>query len=157
MNIERELLSNIAAVASPEVSEDFIGGVMDAVDAAYERAKELREMFRAAAVEHIEATGRPLVIAGRTWVAVYPHETKNVPDMKRRTLHELLAACNGDVDAVADCLCADPYKPGHVKTILPGDVFGECFKTERKVRLQEKTPRKQLVQAWERQTERVTR
>jgi hypothetical protein len=147
--VSDDLLARIAAVSDPGTSTDAIGDVMNVVESAYERAKELREMFRAAAVEHIEATGQPLRIGDRVWEAKYPAETKNVPEQKRETLRQLVEACNGDLDAVADCVCADPYKPGHARTLLHPDVYRQCFVTTTKARLVEGKPRKVLVQAWE--------
>ena len=136
---------DLAAVADPAATPERIADVMNRADALYEWAKAVRESVRAAVVEHLEATGRPLVIGNTEHRAMHVRETKNRPEQKRRTLHALFDACGGDVDAVADCLYSDPYKAGEAAGRLPPEVFRACFETVERVRLVSGKPRKQLV------------
>lgn len=132
---------------------DVHSGEPEAIISAYMAAKarvardrEFLAVIEDSILEHIEAHGgKPVVVGTMELRATFPKETKCRKGAAGRTLAALLEAAAGDVQAVADCLYADPFKVSSARAILPGDTFADCFETVTRPKLVEGVARKQLV------------
>jgi hypothetical protein len=146
-NDDGNLLAQIAAIADPAASPDAIAEVRMKV--RLDHWKQLAASVDEAMVEHIEATGRDLVIGNTRYWASHPTATSNRPERKRETLRALLDSCGGDLDALCDCLYSDPLKTSEAKARLSAEEFAALFVVEMKTKLSSGPVRKQLMQAWE--------
>ena len=134
----------LAAVHSGE-PEAIVGAYM-AAKARVARDREFMTCVEDAILEHIGAHGGAAIVVGTLELrATFPKETKGRKGAAGRTLAALLEATAGDVQAVADCLYADPFKVSSAKAILPGDTFADCFETIVRPKLVEGVAKKQLV------------
>ena len=131
----------IARIAAPEASLEQIAHAIDVVAAAKARVAEADRLLKSALLEHIEATGRPIVIGDIKYYA--GTEKKTVCRDAKQTLEVMLA--NQDLQTVADCLSANAWKPGAARLALPPEAWDECFTVEERPVLKEGKPTKKLL------------
>jgi hypothetical protein len=70
-------------------------------------------------------------------------EKKTKCNSNRQTLEAVLESVGGDMDAMAECLASDAFKPGACRTIL-GDSFEQHFTTTTKDDLKTGKPVRKL-------------
>ena len=134
----------LAAVHSGE--PEAIAGAYMAAKAQVARAREFMACIEEAIMAHIEANGgAAIVVHTMALMAKFPSETKCRKGAAGRTLSALFDATGGDVQGVADCLYADPFKVSACRALLPGDTFADCFEVVTRPKLVEGVAKKQLV------------
>ncbi len=117
---------------------------LDMLDAVAARVKELRDQWKAAALERCQSRG-DMLLGHRRFYAGKATETwcDDVP----ATVLAIYDAAAGDFDVMAGCLSANALKSGATRKVLSADVFARLFRTEDKVRLKDGEPtKKQLME-----------
>jgi hypothetical protein len=135
--------ANAAALTSDVAAQDILMW-LDRSAWLLERVRTFRRFVEQAAIAWIDANGDLQLGPLRFTVGV--QSITRCLDV-RATIHALLSACGGDVDAVAQYLAANPYKYGSCRSIRSPEVYRRLFLTERRPKLINGTPQKQLIRS----------
>lgn len=109
-----------------DMSEDDVLAISEAIDAAYERIKELRAMRDEAMIGYLKEHG-PIEAGEMLYVASKDKSVK-CRDLGA-TAMAALDASGGDWDTFASMLSANAFKYGAFKGLAGEDKFNECFET----------------------------
>jgi hypothetical protein len=136
-------LQQAALAISPHSTVDEACDVISRIDAAMERAKELRATLEQVVTEWVKENGPLMFGTIRFYLGT---EKKVICKGNKECLEAMLRVCGGDVEAVAKLLGSGAFKYGSVRTTLEmagvPEKFDELFETTEKEELKEGKPEK---------------
>jgi hypothetical protein len=127
----------------PGGSPEDLAEVFMRYEAQARRARDELAAIKDALVEHIQATGQPLVVGEIEYRAGHRKETKCLSN--DQAADAVFSAVGGDVKTFAACLASSAFLPGACRKVLPPDEFARLFETVDKPVLIEGKPKPQLV------------
>lgn len=135
-----ELLSRVLSL-STDVEMDKVLDVMDKVEAAKAKLKEVSASLESAVIEWIKANG-DIEMGTVRWYVGLTKTTKCIDNGK--TLEALFEACGGDFAKVAEMLASGAFKHGACKGVLSEDQYAALFVVKESDELKEGKPNKRL-------------
>jgi predicted ATPase len=128
-----------------ESPEETVTAALMLVKAAEERLAEIKRMVKAGAVEWIQANHEIVIGATRYYAG---HKTAKWTEDNAGVLGAVLDAMGGDINAAAQYLGSNAWKPGGCRKLLADEVYWRLFKEKKRTTLKEGTPlKKQLLTA----------
>lgn len=109
-----------------DMSEDDVLSISEAIDAMYERVKELRAMRDEAMIGYLKEHGP--IEAGEMLYVASKDKSLKCRDLGA-TAMAALDASGGDWDTFASMLSANAFKYGAFKGLAGQEKFDECFET----------------------------
>jgi len=119
-----ELQTRVLSI-NEDMSEDDVLTISEAIDAAYERIKNLRAMRDEAMIAYLKEHGP--IESGETLYCASTDKTVKCRD-NGTTFLAVLDAAGGDVETISGVLASGAFKHGACRTLL-GDAWDEHFET----------------------------
>lgn len=117
-----------AVLADPEkMTAEEAARLVDLIGAMKKRLKEVSDQCNATLMEYVKKHGDLEVGVVRYYVG---SERRVKCRGNEATTKAIVEAMGGDISALAEALCSDPWKPGHVRKVLGDEKFEELFSTE---------------------------
>ena len=120
-----QLRGRVLAI-NEDMSTDEVLAVTEAVDALYERVKEVRAMRDEAMVKYLQNRGDLTV--GETVYTAGKEKRVKCRDNAAAFL-AVADAAGGDIDAISDVLASGAWKYGATRALLGDEKFDEHFET----------------------------
>ena len=132
-------------LADPEkMTAEEAARLVDLIDAMKRRLREVNDQCNRTLMEYIKKNGDLEVGESRYYVG---SEKRVKCRGNEATTKAIVEATDGDISSLAAALCSDPWKHGHVRTVLGNDKFDELFLTEAVEDVKTGKPRKVLKKA----------
>lgn len=122
----------IGGIEAGGASKEEVCAALDFVQRLSEVARELKRRVDIAAIGYIQTNGEIQIGPRRFYVSEGTKTTKCLDT--RKTYEKVMEVAGGNVDAVLDCLCSDPWKPAKTMKLI-GYGADKLFKTTRKPKL----------------------
>lgn len=133
MATEQEIIGLIARI-EPGLPAEQVAAAIDAVECNYRRAKELKVLLEQALYEHIEATGKPIVLGPVRWY-VGPVRKTDCRD-EGECLQSLIEQF-GPAHVGKNFLSSGAFKHGAISKEVDGETFARLFEVREEMELKE--------------------
>ncbi len=116
--------------------------IRNAVREHKRKATELDRLLRDRMVEWIDTFGEQETPEGRHYVGTT--RTYKPARSPNQVLIFLVAATDGDLDAVAELMVSSPFKPGAVRELIGQEAFDGLFATQERLEPRTGKPRREV-------------